>query len=105
MAGALTVFALVYFLLSKPSFYQKVKAFWVKNYVAIFYSSAIYFGYVHLGNFGTLTYEKALFSPIIVLQFVVLGIMFGYVRVRLGLLWGIMLHIMFNILVGLLKGF
>jgi hypothetical protein len=105
MTGALAVFVFIYLLLSKPSNYQKIKAFWVKNYIAIFYSSAIYFGYVHLGNFGTLTYEKVLFSPIIVLQFVVLGIMFGYVRVRLGLLWGIMLHIMFNILVGLLNGF
>lgn len=105
MAGAFAVFAFVYLILSKSSYFQKVKVFWIRNYAAIFYSSAIYFGYVHLGNFGALTFEKALFSPIIVLQFVVLGIMFGYVRVRLGLLWGIMLHIMFNMLVSLLKGF
>lgn len=67
-----------------------------KKYFKIaFYVFAILFGYVHLFNFE-ITPKVLLFSPILVLPQIVLGLIFGYVRVRFGLLYSMLLHACYN---------
>lgn len=67
-----------------------------KKYFKIgFYSLALIFGYVHLFNFE-ITTKILLFSPLLVLPQIVLGLVFGYIRVRFGLIYSILLHAMYN---------
>ena len=67
-----------------------------KKYFKIaFYSLALLFGYVHLFNFE-ITTKVLLFSPLLVLPQIVLGLVFGYIRVRFGLLYSMLLHACYN---------
>lgn len=92
----------IYYLLHKQRIFFRANNFWEKNYSLIFYASAIFFGYLHLYNYGAVNLTMLLVSPILMLQFIVAGFMFGYVRIKLGLIWSISLHIMLNAFVSLL---
>lgn len=50
---------------------------------------------MHITNFEINT-TIILLSPVLVLPQILLGGYFGYVRVRLGLQWSILLHSMYN---------
>ena len=60
-----------------------------------FYAIGIIFAYVHLFNFE-LTTNVILFSPLLVAPQFFIGLIFGFIRVRLGLLWSIFLHSLYN---------
>jgi hypothetical protein len=74
-----------------------------KYYAKVFYFTAISFGYLHLFNFGNISFDLLIASPVLVLMFIIYGIVFGYVRVTLGFYWGLALHIMLNIFISLIK--
>lgn len=65
-----------------------------------FYTFAILFGLVHITNYN-LTTNVLLFAPILVLPQLLLGGYLGFIRVRFGLLWSILLHAAYN---GILMG-
>jgi membrane protease YdiL (CAAX protease family) len=74
----------------------KVKAF--ENPVTFkiaFYVFALAFGYIHLFNYQIDT-QILLFSPLLVLPQIILGLVIGYVRIRLGFLWAVALHAFYN---------
>ncbi|WGD34626.1 CPBP family intramembrane metalloprotease [Olleya sp. YS] len=60
-----------------------------------FYVLAIVFGYVHLFNFE-ITTKILVLSPLFVAPQIIIGLVFGYVRVRLGLVYSILLHGCYN---------
>lgn len=60
-----------------------------------FYTLAILFGYIHLFNFE-ITTKIILLSPLFVAPQIIIGLVFGYVRVRLGLLYAMLLHACYN---------
>ncbi len=60
-----------------------------------FYSLAILFGYVHLFNYQVDT-RILLFSPILVAPQMILGLIFGFVRIRLGFFWAVAMHAVYN---------
>jgi len=60
-----------------------------------FYSIAIIFGYIHLFNYEINT-NVLLFSPILVAPQIFIGLVFGFIRVRLGFLWSVTLHSVYN---------
>lgn len=67
-----------------------------KKYFKIgFYTLAFLFGYLHIFNFD-ITPKLLLMSPILLLPQLVLGFVFGYIRVRLGLIYSIALHMCYN---------
>ena len=53
------------------------------------------FGFVHITNFDFTT-SVLLLSPILVLPQLLVGGYFGYIRVRFGLQWSILLHGSYN---------
>lgn len=61
----------------------------------MFYTLALLFGYVHLFNYQIDT-NILLFSPILVAPQIVLGLIFGFVRVRFGLPWAMLMHGAYN---------
>lgn len=61
----------------------------------IFYAFALAFGYVHLFNFE-ISLNIILLSPILVLPQILLGFFLGYLRLKFGLLYAIILHALYN---------
>ncbi|WP_075344419.1 CPBP family intramembrane glutamic endopeptidase [Tenacibaculum agarivorans] len=61
----------------------------------LFYLFAVFFGFVHITNFE-LTPNVLLLSPILVAPQVILGGYLGFIRVRFGLQWSIVLHATYN---------
>ena len=79
----------------------RIENFWNSHIRLIFYSSAILFALLHFmaTNFNK---NNLIFAPLILLPFVVYGITFGYVRIRLGFIYSIALHfVILVILIGL----
>jgi len=60
-----------------------------------FYTIAIIFGYVHIFNFE-INLNVLLLSPFLIAPQFIVGLIFGYIRVRLGLIWAILLHSFYN---------
>jgi membrane protease YdiL (CAAX protease family) len=60
-----------------------------------FFVMAILFGYVHLFNYQIDT-QILLFSPILVAPQMILGLIFGYIRIRFGFLWAVAMHACYN---------
>lgn len=66
-----------------------------KYFKIVFYLFAIVFGLVHLSNFQ-ITTNVLLFAPILVAPQTILGGYLGFIRVRFGLQWSILLHACYN---------
>lgn len=60
-----------------------------------FYGFTLLFGYVHIFNFEIST-NVLLFSPILVAPQIYLGLVLGYMRVRFGLIWAMLMHAVYN---------
>ncbi len=72
-----------------------------------FYFFALVFGFIHISNFE-MTKNVLILSPILVLPQLLLGGYFGYIRVRFGLQWSMLMHGTYNglfILLGTLSEF
>ncbi|QTE22943.1 CPBP family intramembrane glutamic endopeptidase [Polaribacter cellanae] len=66
-----------------------------KSFKYAFYFFAILFGFVHITNFEK-NLSIFLLSPILVLPQILIGFYLGYIRVRLGLQWSMLLHGCYN---------
>ena len=77
----------------------KAKVFWQKYFYFFFYLSAILFGLVHLSNYDNNSLLFYVLAPIIVLPQLIAGLTFGYVRMKLGLLWSILTHGLYNLII------
>lgn len=74
---------------------NRLEEFWHKHYKIIFYVSVIGFGFLHITNFDS-RFSTLLLIPILTLPQTSLGFMLGYVRLKYGFLYGILLHSAFN---------
>ncbi len=66
-----------------------------KTFRWIFYGFAILFGYVHITNYE-LTTNVLLISPVLVAPQIILGLLLGMIRVKLGLIYSIIFHAVYN---------
>lgn len=66
-----------------------------KSFKIAFYILTLLFGFVHLSNFE-ITANVLLLSPLLVLPQILLGGYLGFIRIKLGLLWSILLHASYN---------
>ena len=79
----------------KESYLQMIKG---KYYPIYFYSITVLFGLVHLFNFYKIVPMNLLiFAPLFVLPQIILGAFTGYIRLKNGLIWSIIMHCIFNI--------
>lgn len=63
----------------------------------IFYALTLIFGYVHIFNFEMNT-STILLSPFLVAPQLSMGAFLGYIRVRFGLLWSMLFHATYNLI-------
>ena len=67
-----------------------------KYFKIAFYSFAIIFGLIHITNFESTT-TVYLLAPLLVIPQLFAGLALGFLRVKLGLQWSILLHCVYNI--------
>jgi len=74
------------------NYLNRVQSFWNNHFGLVFYSVAILFALFH---FMSINFKEnsLLYAPIILLPFLVYGLSFGYIRIRLGFLYSIALHL------------
>jgi membrane protease YdiL (CAAX protease family) len=63
----------------------------------VFYGLTLIFGFYHITNFEIST-TILLLSPILVAPQISVGTLLGFIRVRFGLWWSILLHALYNLL-------
>lgn len=66
-----------------------------KSFKIAFYAFTFLFGFIHIFNYE-LTLKILIFSPILVSPQLVLGGLLGFLRVKLGLVYAMLLHAFFN---------
>jgi hypothetical protein len=92
---SLVLLVVLFFLLRKEKVFEKIDKFCLKNKTLIFYILLFSFGFLHL-NVHDITLMLLLFSPIVVLSHICAGFMFSYVRLKLGIVYSIILHSLNN---------
>ncbi len=73
--------------------------FWQKYFRIIFYLFAGGFGYLHLTNYIDLDIILILLSPLIIGTQIWGGLIYGYLRLKLGFLWSVFGHALNNFIV------
>ena len=66
-----------------------------KSFKIAFYIFTLIFGLIHISNFE-ITTNVLLLSPILVLPQILLGGYLGFIRVKFGLQWSMLLHATYN---------
>ncbi|MBT2162662.1 CPBP family intramembrane metalloprotease [Zobellia sp. KMM 6746] len=66
------------------------------NLKYVLWFSCCTFALIHLLNFVPLTFYQKIFFPVLVLVQFVYGVVFGFLRLKHGFIWGLLLHIFIN---------
>lgn len=74
---------------------KKIENFWNFKPGFIFYSIAVLFASIHISNLDIKT-DDLIYLPIILLPYFVYGLAFGYLRIRIGLIYSIAIHMTIN---------
>jgi len=78
---------------------QKLIDLWHTNYVYFFYFMTIVFGGIHLTNFNLYTLENFWIIPALYIPQTICGFLFGYIRLKYGMIWCILQHSLYNTVV------
>jgi len=94
----ISIIGILYVLLNLFSEHiSKLKNFWNKNPPKIFYFSVTLFTLMHIFNLN-IEAQDLFFLPLILVHFLIDGVAFGYLRIRLGLIYSIVMHVLINVL-------
>lgn len=98
----LVAFFIFLLITIRPATIKHLNSFIIKHFKIIFYISTILFTYVHLTNFWI---EKGhiIWLPLIFLPYLMLGLVFGYIRVIFGIKYSIISHFTYNTFIFLLS--
>lgn len=79
---------------------QQAHPLWQRNYTYIFYFTVLFFGLIHVANFTTQgpMWQLLLCAPLLVVPQLLLGSLLGFIRLRLGFWWGVLLHALHNLI-------
>lgn len=92
----LILFIILLLLTIKSSITNLLNSFIKNHFKIIFYSSTLIFTLIHLNNFWI---EKGhiIWLPLVFLPYLMLGLVFGYIRVLFGIKYSILLHFIYNL--------
>ncbi|HEY7321188.1 MAG TPA: CPBP family glutamic-type intramembrane protease [Candidatus Binatia bacterium] len=97
---ALLVAAVVRVLLRTEPIKRFTSRIWLDHFKSVVYISSFAFGLFHLTNyrFSSFTSETLVLAPLLVLPQIIGGFILAFTRMRLGMIWCIMLHAATNFL-------
>jgi Type II CAAX prenyl endopeptidase Rce1-like len=103
---AILVASVVFVLLLIEPVKRLTRSIWVDHFRSVLYASCFAFGLFHLFNyrFTSLTAATLLLAPLLVLPQIISGFVFAVARMRLGLIWCIVLHAAHNLVLLLILG-
>lgn len=76
----------------------KVYRWYLKHFKVIFYLSSLIFGLVHISNYQIPNCTMYLILPLIVAPQIFAGCVLGFIRMKYGIIFSILLHSCFNLL-------
>lgn len=88
----------IWLLAFKETAQRSMHKLYIHHYGWIFYGATALFALLHLINFKP-DPQILLFAPLLVLPQLLLGLVLGYLRVKLSMIWAIALHGMYNALI------
>lgn len=79
---------------------QGFHTWWQKKYPYVFYFTVFAFGLIHVANFKAEGpfWQLILWAPLLVMPQILLGGLLGFIRLRLGFWWSVLLHGSHNLL-------
>lgn len=89
---------MIYFILNISlikSNIKKIEGFWNVKPGFIYYTSAFLFAIIHISNYDIKT-DDLIYLPLILLPYFIYGLSFGYLRIRIGLIYSIAMHVTVN---------
>ncbi|GER59123.1 CPBP family glutamic-type intramembrane protease [Patiriisocius marinus] len=89
------VITLLFSLVLKNKLLQKLKDFWKKNRLLLFYFLLFSFTFLHITNFK-LDNAILIYLPLLMLPHLLAGFVFSYARLKSGILLAICLHVLNN---------
>lgn len=92
------VFVISYLLIKKKK--EIITQFYKNKFRLILYFSILLFAYSHLTNYPIKT-TVLILSPILIIPQIISGILYSYIRLKLGFMLGVALHIISNLLFNL----
>jgi hypothetical protein len=97
---ALLVASVVHVVLRTEPGKRVVSGIWRDHFRSVFYISCFGFGLFHISNyrFSSFTAETFMLAPLLVLPQIISGFIFAFARIRLGMIWCIVLHAAMNFL-------
>ncbi len=95
-AVSMAIAVILFFVLSMPSIYRTLSAWWQQNIRWIVYGFVLTFGLMHISNFGQITPMALLFSPLLCLPQIISGFVLSYFRLRFGFQWALFYHFLWN---------
>jgi hypothetical protein len=93
--GIIVAVSVLFYFLVKV-FKESFEKFWTRYLRIIFYSFAIFFGFMHLGNFCINHYSILLLSPLFIFPYIFIGLNLGFIRLKYGIVFSIFLHGFYN---------
>lgn len=91
IASLITIWLLAF----RDTAQKSLQSAYLYHYGWVFYGATTLFALLHLINF-TPNLQIVLLAPLLVLPQLLLGLILGYLRVRLGMIWAIALHGLYN---------
>lgn len=95
---ALLIGSVVFVLLRIQPVQRIISRIWLHHFRSVLYFSCVAFGLAHVYNFTSITIASLFLAPLLVLPQVISGFIFAFARMRLGMIWCIVLHIAHNVL-------
>lgn len=80
----------------------KYKALFNRHLKKMTILSSVIFGYLHLFNYK-LSFNVLIFSPVILINYIIAGLILSFIRIRYGLIYCIMFHMIYNAALILIK--
>ncbi|WAC42184.1 type II CAAX prenyl endopeptidase Rce1 family protein [Pedobacter sp. SL55] len=99
LSVGIVIFYSTQFLVKKS---LEVSSFISANIRILATMSGVAFGYLHLYNYK-ITLNLLLLSPIVLINYIVGGLLIGYIRIRFSFFYAVLLHIAFNAVLLLIK--
>jgi len=93
--GIILVISVLFYFLIRV-YKDKFEKFWTNHLRIIFYSFAIFFGFMHLGNFCINHYSILLLSPLFIFPYIFIGLNLGFIRLKYGIVFSVFLHGFYN---------
>jgi hypothetical protein len=95
---AIVIASIVFVLLRTERIKRVISRIWLDHFRSVLYFSCVAFGLVHVYNFTSITVANLILAPLLVLPQVISGFILAFARMRLGMIWCIVLHTAHNAL-------